>query len=135
GNRYCVDASRIIETGFIAPVDLERNVQAGALDWRGAQVPLVAMRKLLLQLPVDLKRVETNLPVIIVSRNSGREGGEGDGANHAAIIVDGVEGQTEALVRGLGRYAARWRGISGATELRDGTLALVLDLPRLLEAM
>jgi chemotaxis protein histidine kinase CheA len=37
-------------------------------------------------------------------------------------------------VRSLGRHATRWRGVSGATELRDGTVALVLDLPRLVEA-
>jgi chemotaxis protein histidine kinase CheA len=35
-------------------------------------------------------------------------------------------------VRNLGRHAGRWYGVVGATELRDGTVALVLDLPRLL---
>ena len=69
--------------------------------------------------------------VIIVSRSVGRA--EENGASHAAIIVDAVEGESEALVRGLGRHTSRWRGVSGATELRDGTIALVLDLPRLLE--
>jgi chemotaxis protein histidine kinase CheA len=36
------------------------------------------------------------------------------------------------LVRSLGRHATRWRGVSGAFEQRDGTVALLLDLPRLL---
>jgi len=48
------------------------------------------------------------------------------------IVVDRVEGPQEVLVRTLGRYAGRWYGIAGATELRDGTVALMLDLPRLL---
>jgi chemotaxis protein histidine kinase CheA len=135
GYRYCLDASRVVETGFIAAADLERNITQGAIDWRGLQVPLVAMRKLLAQLPLDAKSVEANTPVLIVSHNKGREGAAGNAANHAAIIIDAVEGQTETLVRGLGRHSSRWRGISGATELRDGTLALVLDLPRLLEAI
>ncbi len=51
----------------------------------------------------------------------------------AALAVDAFSERTEALVRGLGRHAARWRGISGATELGDGTVALMLDLPHLLE--
>jgi chemotaxis protein histidine kinase CheA len=49
------------------------------------------------------------------------------------VLVDGWEGYSEVLVRTLGRHASRWRGISGASELPDGSIALVLDLPRLLE--
>ena len=48
--------------------------------------------------------------------------------------MDGWDGHSEVLVRGLGRHGTRWRGVSGATELRDGTVALMLDLPRMLEA-
>ena len=48
------------------------------------------------------------------------------------MVVDGVTGTEEVLVRNLGRHAGRWYGVAGATELRDGTVALVLDLPRLL---
>ncbi|MBA2501844.1 MAG: hypothetical protein H0V27_03090 [Pyrinomonadaceae bacterium] len=33
----------------------------------------------------------------------------------------------------LGSHAVRWCGVSGATELADGGVALLLDLPRLLE--
>ena len=73
---------------------------------------------------------------------AGGRRGEGDGeeaaredeAGRLAIVVDAVEEETQALVRGLGRHATHWRGVGGATELGDGTVALVLDLPRLLEA-
>jgi len=133
GYRYCIDASHITETGFIAADDVERNIAAGTIEWRGSSVPLVEMRKLLAQPPLDANSVKESTPVIIVSHTGEGVAAEGNGIKRAAIIVDAVEGQTEALVRGLGRHAARWRGISGATELRDGTLALVLDLPRLLQ--
>jgi two-component system chemotaxis sensor kinase CheA len=132
GSRYCIDASHIIETGFMAAADVERNISAGTIEWRESLVPLVEMRKLLAQPPLDIESVKERAPVIIVSHTGGEEAAEGNGMKRSAIIVDAVEGQTEALVRGLGRHAARWRGISGATELRDGALALVLDLPRLL---
>lgn len=135
GHRYCVDASRVVETGFIAAADAERNLSAGSIDWRGAPIPLVQMRQLLAQSPFDAQAAASNMPVLIVSRGLGRDGAQGGGAKHAAVMVDAVEGQTETLVRGLGRHSPRWRGVSGATELRDGTLALVLDLPRLLEVV
>jgi hypothetical protein len=65
----------------------------------------------------------------------GRAGDAGETGARAAVSVDAHEGRSEVLVRGLGRHAKRWRGVAGATELSDGTVALVLDLPRLLEAL
>jgi two-component system chemotaxis sensor kinase CheA len=50
------------------------------------------------------------------------------------LIVDAIEGSEEVLVRGLGSHGGRWRGVAGATELRNGGVALVLDLPRLIES-
>ncbi|MBA3355948.1 MAG: hypothetical protein H0U18_08430 [Pyrinomonadaceae bacterium] len=44
-------------------------------------------------------------------------------------------GSEEVLARNLGRHSSRWPGIAGATELRDGTVALVLDLPRLIQGV
>jgi two-component system chemotaxis sensor kinase CheA len=61
-----------------------------------------------------------------------RAGMSGQELKCVGIVVDRVEGPQEVLVRNLGRYAGRWYGIAGATELKDGTVALVLDLPRLL---
>ena len=50
------------------------------------------------------------------------------------LVVDGIAGQQETLVRSLGPYANLWHGISGAAELLDGGVALMIDLPRLIEA-
>lgn len=133
GHLYCIEASRILETGIIAVDDVQRNLSVGTIDWRGSSIPLVEMRKLLVQSPRDAQKLGESVAVIIISCLPGMGTAEGNGEKRAAVIVDAVEGQTEALVRGLGRHRARWRGISGATDLRDGTIALVLDLPRLLE--
>src|SRR5205085_1715122 len=76
------------------------------------------------------------LPAFVVVRaRAGRDDEEDETKRCAAVVVDGWEGQTEVLVRGLGRHAKRWRGVVGATELSGGEVALVIDLPRLLEAL
>ena len=49
------------------------------------------------------------------------------------IAFDAIVGLQELLVRSLGRHAARWPGLSGAAELVDGTIALVLDLNELIK--
>lgn len=62
----------------------------------------------------------------------GPGGKEGD--HRYALVVDGIRGQPETLVRSLGRHAARWAGVCGAAELFDGDVALVLDLGEVIKA-
>lgn len=58
----------------------------------------------------------------------------GNGIPGYRIGVDEIIATQETLVRGLGRHAYRWIGVCGAAELFDGTVALVLDLPELIES-
>jgi two-component system chemotaxis sensor kinase CheA len=128
GHRYCLDESQVAETGLVKGSDIERGDSVERVRWRGGLVPLKRLRQLLGQPPREELNGES-LPVVIVS-SAGAEAGEAEGA---ALVVDRVGETTDALVRGLGRHASRWRGVSGATKLADGTTALVLDLPRLIE--
>lgn len=135
GYRYCVDASHIREAGFIQPKEIERIGRGRVMRWRGSVVPLFSMRQLLAQ-PDDDRLNDDDRVHVIISHVAGESGSHGDeqAARRAAVTVDGWDGHHEVLVRGLGRHASRWHGVSGATELQDGTVALILDLPRLLGA-
>ena len=128
GQRYCVDERHISETGFVTAADISLSGGLEWVHWRGTMMPLLRARQLLAQ-PQSQEANGQSLAVVIA--RAGGVDAAGD-ATHAALAVDAFGERTEALVRGLGRHAARWRGISGATELADGTVALVLDLPRLL---
>ena len=130
GYRYCIDERHIAETGFVTAADIEGSEDAEQVHWGGTVVPLLRMRQLLAHPPREEIADGDSMPVIIF--NIGREV-EANGIRRGALAVDALGGRAEALVRGLGRHSARWRGISGATELPDGTVALVLDLQRLLE--
>ena len=52
--------------------------------------------------------------------------------HRVALLLDEVERREQVVVRDLGSYGSRWFGVAGATELRDGSAALLLDLPRLI---
>jgi two-component system chemotaxis sensor kinase CheA len=134
GYRYCVDASHILEAGFIDAHEVEQVGEATVIRWRGALLPLVHMRRLLAQ-PVSERDGLDRVHVIIshVAGHRADASSERESLSRAAVAVDGWDGHQEVLVRGLGRHAARWRGIGGAAEMPGGTVALVLDLPRLLE--
>ncbi len=136
GHAYAFDASHVIATAGIDPAAVTRD-DAGrcSLRWHGDELPLVSLPSLLEgaggRCAGDPDKL---LPVCIVRRErDDTNAWQSDGAQERfAIAVDGIEGEREALVRTLGRHATRWRGVSGAFEQRDGTVALLLDLPRLL---
>ncbi|HEV2765481.1 MAG TPA: chemotaxis protein CheW, partial [Pyrinomonadaceae bacterium] len=103
---------------------------AKLLRWRGEVLPLVTLRALLGREEASGEEASFEF-VVVRAKNAADETSE---RGLAAVVMDGLEGRGQVLVRGLGRHAGRWYGVSGATEMRDGTAALVLDLPRLLEA-
>lgn len=132
GFSYCVDARQIIEVCSIAPEDIEFTDNEELIDWHETKLPLVRLRKLLGQPPAAEENFES-WPVIIASAAE-----KGTGARalaRVAVLVDECsEGRREVLVRRLGAHGIHWFGIKGAAELSDNHLALVLDLPRLLDA-
>jgi chemotaxis protein histidine kinase CheA len=122
GNRYCIPAAQTLGIDAIEVID-----GASGAD----QLRQVSMRDLLDQ-PEEPEDSTSQLHLITCQFTDERAGMSNRERKYIGIVVDRVEGPQEVLVRSLGRHAGRWCGIAGATELRDGTIALVLDLPRLL---
>ncbi|HEX6626046.1 MAG TPA: ATP-binding protein, partial [Pyrinomonadaceae bacterium] len=140
GDRYCVDSSHVVEAAYVSRADVKDDSgdsddvsRAPSVSWRGETLPLVSLRELLTNGQAGGASAPQGERLhVVIARAGGaveKEGGE----RRAAVAVDGWDGHVEVLVRGLGRHGPRWRGVSGATELGDGTVALMLDLPRLLD--
>ncbi len=124
GNRYCIPAGQTLGIDAIDAVDGSSGAD---------RLPQVSMRDLLGQ-PDEPEDSSSQLHLITCQFKDARAGMSNQKTKCVGIVVDHVDGPQEVLVRNLGRHAGRWYGIAGATELRDGTVALVLDLPRLLAA-
>jgi two-component system chemotaxis sensor kinase CheA len=134
---YCVDARRVSETLIVKVEDVRRDDERELIDWRGAALPLVHLRQFLGQPAVEAGSAESWNVIILATAAretvDAQEEEKGAGAR-VALAVDGWnECRAEVLVRRLGAHSIRWQGVGGAAELSDGQLALVLDLPRLLE--
>jgi two-component system chemotaxis sensor kinase CheA len=122
GTRYCIPAAQTLGIDSIDVVDGASGAN---------QLRQVSMRDLLGQ-PEEDDEADSQLHLITCQYTDERAGMSSQEITCVGIVVDRVEGPQEVLVRTLGRHAGRWYGIAGATELRNGTVALVLDLPRLL---
>jgi two-component system chemotaxis sensor kinase CheA len=127
---YCLDASLICGCDAIE----SRQAEAGGASQvkaAGESWPILHLRSLLGQSPGQLSVGSVKL---LHCEFRGQTGNSRALPTRLGLIVDDVEGTEEVLVRGLGSHGGRWRGIAGATELRNGRVALVLDLPRLIES-
>ncbi len=125
GNRYCIPAVQTLGIDAIDVVDGSSGAN---------QLRQVSLRDLLGQPEAEAEELSGTLQLITCQYRDARAGAGDQQSKFIGIVVDRVEGPQEVLVRNLGRHAGRWYGVAGATELKDGNVALVLDLPRLLNS-
>jgi two-component system chemotaxis sensor kinase CheA len=52
-------------------------------------------------------------------------------SRRVGLVVDTVVGEHQTVLKSLGRFYKDVEGISGATIMGDGTVALILDIPKL----
>jgi two-component system chemotaxis sensor kinase CheA len=93
---------------------------------RGAVVPVVALDTALGDPPRSLPTDSRGALRLVVVRS---------GANQVALAVEELLGQQEIVVKGLSVFRRRLEGISGGTILGDGRVALVVDIPGLLQRL
>ena len=125
---YCIDSDVVTDRGSLARHELAEIAQADLITWNSEELPLLSLSKLLAQTQPSESNGSFALLVCDHRKTSGMH------QNRVALLVDAIAGQQETLIRSLGPYSARWHGISGAAELLDGNIALMLDLERLIEA-
>jgi len=136
GGVYAVDASQIIETGYLDAADIIDDGTKRAARWRGRTLPVISLSALLGQAMPHTFGTSDPLAIVIAPQQDGAgEWRSTESPEQFAIAVDQIGDTRDALVRSLGRHATRWRGVSGAIEQRDGTIALLLDLPRLFTSL
>jgi two-component system chemotaxis sensor kinase CheA len=127
---YGIRAARIADHRSLDAPEMEKISSVDAIEWNGAELPVVSLRRLLSQ--ADDEDGDRGRDLIVCQADTKRR--RSRSIDRFALIVDSISGKQETLVRGLGRHAARWPGVSGAAELLDGNVALVLDLDQLIEA-
>lgn len=88
---------------------------------RGEIVPFIRLREWF-----DIQGTAPDIEqVVITSLGEGRVG----------IVVDHVIGEHQTVIKSLGRVYREIEGISGATIKGDGSMALILDVPRLVRTV
>ena len=120
GHLYALPLADVGEVVRVDPGEL-RSVQGRwATTVRGQVVPLLWLRQF--ADPRFRPRPDGTALVAVLVEHQGQPVG---------LVVDRLLGEQEVVVKGLGELLAGTRGLSGATILGDGRLALILDTPAL----
>lgn len=121
GEIYIVPLITIIESLQLQPAMVNRIAGAGEVFWfRDAYVPIVRLYEVF---GVRPRTTALHEGLIMVVEGEGRRMG---------LFVDDLLGQQQVVIKSLESNFRRVEGVSGATILGDGAVALILDVPGLI---
>jgi len=118
---YVIPMASVVESFQRQLLDLKTvKGDREVISLRGQFIPVVRLQKTLGVAPGG-EACDRTLLVLV----------EAEG-RHAALCVDELLGQQQVVIKSLETHYKRVEGISGATILGDGRVALILDVPGLL---
>ncbi|NBD22448.1 chemotaxis protein CheA [Paenibacillus glycinis] len=114
--KYAIPLSSIVETAIVPREQIRKIHGNRMIDYRGSVIPLISLAQVLdcRSFPEE-DELETE---IVVIRKGNKLG---------AVTVDEFLGQSEIVLKTLGKYLTNIEAISGATILGDGQVALIVD--------
>lgn len=92
------------------------NSESQVVNVRGDYIPLIRLYEMF---GIETERKDPSKALIVIVSM---------GKNKACILVDDILGQQQAVIKSLEENFKSIEGISGATILGDGTLAMILDV-------
>lgn len=118
-DHYILPLSSIEECLELSEEDIEKRHGRNLVHVRGSLVPYISLRE-----RFGIKSSRPKIEQIVVASIN---------ENSVGFVVDQVFGQHQTVLKSLGNYYKNVEGISGATILGDGSVALILDINKLTE--
>jgi len=118
--RYILPLSNVVEALRLDGIEVhELPDKSRVMSRRGEYLPILSLRRVF---QVPSQRTSDEDMAIIVDTETG---------GHVALLVDDLLGQRQVVLKSLEANYQRVEGVSGATILGDGRVALILDVPNL----
>ncbi len=119
---YVIPLNLIVETLQPKAEDLKTVTGEGRMvHVRGEYLPIIALHQVFNH-PTDIQDPTEGVLVLI----------ESDGKK-SALFVDRLVGQQQVVIKSLETNYRKVSGVSGATIMGDGSVALILDVPALIQ--
>ncbi|WP_127531906.1 chemotaxis protein CheA [Paenibacillus kobensis] len=114
--KYAIPLSSIVETGIIQRDSIATVHGNQMIEFRGTVIPVVSLSRVL-DVPDYREDAETETEIVVIRKND----------KLAALMIDSFIGQSEIVLKPLGKYLPAIKALSGATILGDGQVALIID--------
>jgi two-component system chemotaxis sensor kinase CheA len=114
GQRFAIPLSSVLETLLIESSDIQRSEGREMLNLRG---DALVLRRLSSEFELEAADDDKHSVVVL-----------GLGDLRVGLIVDGLEGQQDTVIKPIQGPVQKVEGIAGATELGDQEPVLVLDV-------
>ncbi|MGH8136686.1 MAG: chemotaxis protein CheA [Steroidobacteraceae bacterium] len=122
---YIVPLISIVESMQLRATDVSRLAGRGEVfSFRGYYLPIVRLHEVF---GVEPRTRVLDEGLVVVA--------EGEGHQRVGLFVDDLLGQQQVVIKSLEANYGHVEGVSGATILGDGAVALILDIPGLIRAI
>ncbi len=120
GDKFILPLSSVEECVELSQENVDRAQGWDFLNVRGELVPYIRLRK-----SFDIQSDPPEMEHVVITGVDGQRIG---------VVVDRVIGSHQTVIKPLGRAMKHSEDVSGATILGDGTVALILNLDKLVKA-
>lgn len=118
-NAYVIPLDMVLECVELTPEQQQASRTTNYINLRGEVLPFIRLR--------DLFGVEGAPPrreSIVVMQYAGQQAG---------LMVDSLMGEFQTVIKPMGKLFTHLKGIAGSTILGSGDVALILDVPSLVQ--
>lgn len=120
-NIYAIPLSSVTETIRMDRKEIEKVNNQDVIVVRGKVLPLLNLFEMF---RLKAKTQKQDKVFVVVVNLAGEQMG---------IVVDSLVGEQEIVIKSLGKYIGNVQGISGATIMGDGNVALIIDVSNLVK--
>lgn len=114
--KYAIPLSSIVETGLIRRDQIREVHGYTMVAYRDTHIPFMSLAKLF-DIPGFSESDEEETEIVVIRK----------GERLAALAIEDFIGQSEIVIKNLGKYLPSIQGVAGATILGDGQVALIID--------
>ncbi|MBE7415775.1 MAG: chemotaxis protein CheA [Deltaproteobacteria bacterium] len=118
---YIIPLDMVVECVELSEEDRRAAGKRNYVNLRGEVLPFIRLKEFFNETGEDSKYEN-----IVIVQYAGHKIG---------LVVDELFGEVQTVIKSLGRVYREVKGISGATILGNGRVALILDVPRLMQTI
>lgn len=119
-DRFVVPLSLVDECVELTREDVKNAHGRNLANVRGHLIPYIPLRE-----KFSISGTVPSIEQIVITHVNG---------NQIGFVVDHVIGEHQTVIKSLGKMYKQLEGVSGATILGDGSVALILDIPTLTQS-